>query len=103
MPGWLEALWAGFLNIAATAAGRVLTALGFGTVTFTGTNMTLTWLRDQAVSAFQGLPADYIGLLSYLKVGTAISIIFSAILVRMVLTRLFVSATKVWSFGIGPQ
>lgn len=100
MPGWLEALWAGFLNIAATAAGRVLTALGFGTVTFTGTNMTLTWLRDQAVSAFQGLPADYIGLLSYLKVGTAISIIFSAILVRMVLTRLFVGATKVWTGGL---
>lgn len=103
MPGWIEAFWAGFLNIVASAAGRVLTALGFGTVTFTGTNMTLTWLRDQAVAAFQGLPAEAVQLMSFLKLGTAISIIFSAILVRMLLTRLFVSATKVWSFGIGPQ
>lgn len=85
MPAFIAALLGGLINIAATLAGRVLVALGYSVVMYTGIDTTLTWLKDQAVSSMQGMPADVVGLLAFFKVGTCISIIFSAVMARLLL------------------
>jgi hypothetical protein len=88
MPALAAWILGGLLSIAASLAGRVLIALGFGAITYTGISVTLTWLKTQAVSSFSGLGADALGLLAYMKVGESISIIFSALLVRATLAGL---------------
>jgi len=70
------------------ASGRVLLALGFSTVAYTGLSTSLTFLKSQAVSSFTGMGAQAVGLLAYMNVGECISIIFSAILARQLLNGL---------------
>lgn len=84
------------MRITGSLVGRVLVSLGLSTVSYTGMSTTLTWLKSQAVSAALGLPADVIGMLSVLKVGTCISIIFSAMLARLVITGLQNDTVKKW-------
>lgn len=88
MPLFVAALLGGLINIAGTLAGRVLISLGFGVVAYTGISTSLAFVKTQAVGAFQGLPADMVQLLSYMKVGESISIISSALLVRLALNGL---------------
>jgi hypothetical protein len=85
---FVAALLGGLVNIAGTLAGRVLLALGFASVTYGGLSATLTWLKSQAVSSFQGLPAGVMGMLSAMKVGESLSIIVSALAARMLLEGL---------------
>jgi hypothetical protein len=88
MPFFVASLLGGLVNIAGSLAGRVLLALGFAAVTYSGVSVTLTWLRTQVLNAAGGLSADLLQLLSFLKVGEAISILFSALLVRLTLNGL---------------
>lgn len=88
MPAFVVMLLGGLVEIAGSLAGRVLLSLGFGFVTFTGTNTTISWAKSQALGALSGLSAQMLGLLAYMKVGEAISIVFSALLVRLLLQGL---------------
>lgn len=88
MPAFVYALLGGLINIAGTLAGRVLVALGFSAVTYTGLSSTLGWLKTEAVQALSGTSAQLVGLMAYMKVGESISIIFSAILARQLLNGL---------------
>ncbi len=87
MQPFIAALLGGLLNIAASLAGRVLLSLGFSVLTFSGLSVTLTYLRDQAVNAALGM-GPVVSLLAFMKVGTAISIIFSAYAARLALQGL---------------
>lgn len=88
MPYFVAALLGGLINIAGTVAGRVLLALGFGLATYSGVSVSLEFLKSQALQAASGLPAGAVQLMAFLKVGEAISILTSAILVRLVLNGL---------------
>lgn len=88
MPAFVMMLLGGLVEIAASLAGRVLLSLGFGIVEYAGTSATLTWLKNQMLSGFGGLSAQILGLVAMMKVGEAISIIFSALLVRLMLRGL---------------
>lgn len=88
MPAFVMALLGGLVQIAGHLAGRVLISLGFAAVTYTGLSVTLDWLKTQAVSSLQGLPSEMVQLIAYMKVGESISIIVSALLVRMTLDGL---------------
>lgn len=83
MPAFVAALWGGFLNIIGGAIAQALISGGIAVVTYTGVDTVLDRFKADAISAFGGLPAEMVGLLSYMKVGVAISIITSAIAVRM--------------------
>lgn len=96
MPALVAALLGGLINITGSLAGRVLVALGISVVTYTGSSSTLTWLKDQAVTSLSGAPANLVQLMSYMKVGVCISIIFSAILARMLITGLNGETVKRW-------
>lgn len=83
MPVFIAAIGGMLINIAGSAVAQVLIALGLAVVTYTGVDTVLSTLKAQTLQAFSGLPADLVALLSFLKVGVAISIITSAVAVRM--------------------
>lgn len=96
MPVFISAILGGLIQITGSLVGRVLVALGLSTITYSGMSTSLTWLKTQAVTAALGLPADVVGMLAVMKVGTSISIIFSAMLARMVITGLQGDTVKKW-------
>lgn len=83
MPVFIAALGGMFLNIAGSLAGQVLISLGISVITYVGVDTALSTLKADALSAFSGLPADLVSLLAYMKVGVSISIITSAVAVRL--------------------
>lgn len=94
---WLGAIIAGaFLNIIGNLVGRVLVALGMGVVTYTGLSVTINWLKAGAVSAFIQLPAQVVGMLSLMKVGSCVSMVISAILIKLTLNGMSSDAIKSW-------
>lgn len=88
MPVFLASLWGGLLNISRALVGQVLIGLGVSVVTFTGVNATLGWAKTQLLNSIQGLPGEVVGMLSAMGVGVFISIVTSAIAVRMTLDGL---------------
>ena len=88
MPIFLAAMMGGLINIAGTIAGRVLLALGISIVTYTGLTQSLDYLRDQAIDSFSALPPDIVAMLALMKVGSAFSIVLSAIVVKWTLSGL---------------
>ena len=97
MPLFIALLMRGLLWAAGSIVGRVLVRLGIGVATYSGMNATLGWLKTQAVTALQGMPADIVNLMSYMKVGVAISIVCSAIVARAVLNGVTGDKVKRWA------
>lgn len=83
MPVFIAALWGGFIRIAGSVVGQVLINLGIAVVTYQGVDTALEQLKTGALDAFSGLPPDLVALLSYMQVGVAISIVSSAVAVRL--------------------
>lgn len=96
MPAILAALLSGLINIAGNIAGRVLIGLGIGVITYQGLDASLDWLVDQAVSNLQAMPSDLVAIMGYLKVGSFINIVASAIAARFVLQGLTGGTMKKW-------
>jgi len=88
MPLWVAALLGGLLQAAGTLVGRVLVSLGFGYVAFSGVDVGITAARDALLSNISGLPAMAVSVASTMKLGTAISILTSALAARMLLQGL---------------
>lgn len=68
--------------------GRVLLALGVGYAAFTGINTALDWLKAEAIASLQGAPANVAIIMSLLKVDRALSVIFSAVAIRLTIKGL---------------
>lgn len=94
MPFIVAILLQGLLHLVGSMAGRVLVALGIGVVTYTGINAGLNFAKSQALSALQN--TEWVAVLSYMKVGVAINIVFSAILARAVIQGLQGDTVKRW-------
>ena len=86
----------GLIGIAPTLVGKVLIGLGVGVATYKGIDTTLTWLKSGAVTAFLGLPPQVLGMLSLMRVGSCISMIFSAILIKLSFDGLTNGSIKKW-------
>ncbi|ACM32321.1 MULTISPECIES: DUF2523 family protein [Diaphorobacter] len=96
MPAFLAMLLGGLINVAGTIAGRVLIGLGISVITFSGLSVTLTWVKNQAISALQGLPAEMVQLLAYAGVGEFVSIVASGLAARLLLNGLTDGSIKKW-------
>lgn len=96
MPIFIAALGGMLINICGYLAGRVLIALGFAVITYTGLSAGLEALKTQAITAFMGLPPEIFQILSMMKVGTCISILTSAISARMLLNGIQGDTFKRW-------
>ncbi|WP_343590352.1 DUF2523 domain-containing protein [Paracidovorax wautersii] len=86
MPTFVAAIGGMLLNLAGSLAGQVLLSLGIAVVTYTGTDAALDKLKADALGAMSGMPRELVALLAYMKVGVAMSIIFSAVAVRLSLS-----------------
>jgi hypothetical protein len=83
MPAFI-AMLVGALRLAAgNLASQVLVGLGMGVLTYQGVDISLDYLKGQALSNLAGLPSELLGLLSYMKVGVFINIVTSAMVARM--------------------
>jgi len=88
MPAIVAFLLGGLINIAGTLIGQFLIGLGVSVVTYTGVSASISFLQSGAISYFGGLPANILGMLALLKVGECISMVVSAITVRLTLSGL---------------
>lgn len=79
---------------ASTLVGRVLMALGFGYVSYTGLTATLDYAQDQVESAFTEFPTQVLQVVDTLQIDNAMALIFSAIAVRFLLQGLQGGAFK---------
>lgn len=95
--GKLLAMLGGMLlQIAGSWVLQVITSLGVGVVAYKGVDVTLGWLKDQVVANSAGLPADLLGMMATMKVGASISIVLSAITVRLVSQGMKSGTVKKW-------
>lgn len=96
MPQLLSWLGTLLISIAGNFVLNALTKLGIGVVAYKGLDVTIGWLKSSAVTALVGLPPDVIGLLGVMRVGSCISLIFSAITVRLVSQGMTSGTVKKW-------
>jgi len=82
------------LSLAGSFVLRVLTALGLSVVTYYGFSAALDYFENLVSSSLSGLPAEMLSLLGYMKVGKALTIVFSALLASMVVNGLADGAFK---------
>lgn len=88
MPAFVAAIGGMLLNLAGSMVFRVLVGLGLSVVTYTGVDTVLNQLKATTMETFQGMPVELVALLSYMKVGVALNIIFSAVAVRLALSSM---------------
>lgn len=89
-------LLGGLVKIAPTLVGQVLIALGVGVATYTGLSASIDWLKSNFVTAVLGLPPEVVGMLGLMKVGSCVSMVFSAMLIRLTIQGLTGSTFKRW-------
>ena len=88
MPLFIGALIGALIQAAGTLVGKVLLSLGIGYVTFTGVDTSITWARDQFFAGLSGMPSTALQLAGVLQVGTCVSIMTSALVVKLTLAGL---------------
>lgn len=96
MPAVIAALWGALIQIVGTLVGRAVVSLGVGVVAYKGLGTLLDKLQADTVTSLVALGPEVSGMLVTLKVGTFISIIFSALLARLVLNGLTSDTLKKW-------
>lgn len=95
-------MWGVLVNLLVGAAatimpslvGRVMLALGVGFVTYKGIDVGISALRLQAISSIQGIGGDALQLLGFLWVDKAISVLFSAVTVSLVMRGVGAASKK---------
>lgn len=87
MPAFIWALGGMLLQLVASMTGRVLLALGISFITFSGFDLSVTWLLNQIKLNFEGMGVETVSFLAWLWVDKAIGLIFSsysaALLIKM--------------------
>lgn len=93
----LVALLAGVLiQVAASFALRAAAALGFGLVSYAGFSTLLSTLKDLIITTLtSGLTSQVVALLSLCGAGVAVSVIFSAFVIRATFAGLSVGGALV--------
>lgn len=89
MPWILSTFLGGLLQIASSFVGRVLIALGFGFVEYIGITALVDSVKSQATSLIGSVGASSLaGWAGFFRIDVHISIIISAIGVKLVLNAL---------------
>lgn len=96
MPVFIAAIGGMLINLVGTLVGRVMVALSISVVTYTGISASLDAIKAQAISSFSALPPEMMSIITMMKVGQCISIVSSAIVVRLVLNGLTGDTFKAW-------
>lgn len=71
MNPFIAALIGGFIQAAGTMVGRVMIALGFSYVAYSGLDASFGWMRSQIGASFGGVSAQALAVLSAARVVVA--------------------------------
>jgi|SRR5450830_1101788 len=96
MPAIIAALWTGFLAVLGGAVGQIVAALGMGVVTYSGVSASLTFFKTMALTHLTSLPPSVIGMLGVMKIGVCISMVLSAITMRLTLNGMKSDTVRHW-------
>lgn len=94
MPAFIAMLLGGLIEVVGTIVGKVLLSLGIGYATFTGIDASMTWAKNQFLSGIAGLPADAVSMAATLKLGVCVSMLLSALTIRLTLMGLASGTVK---------
>lgn len=94
MPVIIASLIGGLIQAAGTLVGRVLLSLGFGYVIFSGLETSIQWAISQALSGVSGLPATAAQVAGALRIPQILSVIGSAITLRLTFVGMTGGALK---------
>jgi len=75
-------------TVTASLIWRAVFALGIGFVSYTGITVAINSVRDNLISSVKGLPAEALGLLGYLWVDKALTIVFSSVAAALAMNAL---------------
>lgn len=76
---FLPALIGAFAGAMGSLVGRAMLSLGIGFVTYKGIGAGVDLLKQRVIENVQGMPSDVVGLVGFLGIDSAITIIFSAV------------------------
>ena len=79
---WLSGL---LLSLTGAFVARALAALGISFITFKGLDHALAYCKELVISNFHSLPPTVINILGMLRIGEALTIIFSCLVASMLL------------------
>lgn len=102
MIGWVLALLRGLVAIALPSVVQTLVGLGIGFASYTGLKALIDMAKQQVISNLAGLPADAVSLLAVMRVDSAISLTFSALVIRLFLSGMSQSGALTRWFTKGP-
>ncbi len=89
MPWIISVLLGGLLRVAGSMVGRVLLALGFGFVEYTGISYLIDQAKTTALSLFGGVGTSMLAeWAGFLRLDQHVSIVISAIGVKVLLNSL---------------
>lgn len=88
MPLWVAAIIGGLVQAAGTLVGRVLVSLGIGFTVYSGVSASIGWAKTQVLQNISAAGAVVVQVMGLAQIGTAISILFSALTARMILQGL---------------
>jgi hypothetical protein len=94
MPVFIAALLGGLVQAAGSLVGRVLLSLGMGYVMYSGIDVSITFARDFLVTKLSAQHSQTLAVAGALQVGRCISILTSALIMRMTLNGLTGGAIK---------
>ena len=96
LPAWLLT---GLGAVGSWLIGRAMIALGVGILIFVGVSDFQDWAFDRLIQLFQGLPSDMLVLMARAKVGVFISLVFSAMSIRLMIAMTQGTIRKI-TFGL---
>lgn len=96
MPVFIASIGGLLLSLVAGFVGRALASLGLSIVTYIGMSRALDFLKDLIIQNLAQLPTTVVQILGLMKVGTALSIVFSAMFASMLLNGLNSDTFKRW-------
>jgi len=96
MPAFIPMIGGLLLSLVAGLVGRVLASLGLSVVTYYGMSQAIDFLKDLITQNLSQLPVVVVQFLALMKVGTALSIVFSAMFASMLLNGLNSDTFKKW-------
>lgn len=88
MPLFLAALWGALLPMLGSVVAQVLLSLGIGYLTYTGIDASIGFAKAQFVASVGSLPIAAVGVMGLLNIGKAVSMLCSAVVMRLTMQGL---------------
>ena len=96
MPAFIGMFGGMLLSLVGGLVGRVLASLGMSLVTFYGMTQAIDFLKGLILQNLSQLPVTVVQILALMKVGTALSIVFSTMFASMLRNGLNSDTFKKW-------